>query len=121
KFKSLELGVLADAGGGTNWSRMCYAGPDQPLPPEINPATAFTRLFGDLNTTPGMMVDVVAVRRKSVLDAVLAQYTYLKTRLGAEDGRKLESHFQSVREVETRLDVTTGGTATVTCTKPAAP
>jgi hypothetical protein len=119
KFKSLELGVLSDAGGGTNWSRMCYAGPDQPLPPEINPVTAFSRLFGDLTTTPGM-VDQAAGRRKSVLDGVMGQYTYLKGRLGADDGRKLDAHFQAVREVESRLGAVTGGTTTA-CSKPPMP
>ena len=118
KFKSLELGVQADSGGGTNWSRMVYAGPDQPVPPEINPSAVFTRVFGDLTTTPGM-VDPVQVRRKSVLDAVLGQYGAMKAKLGAADGRKLDSHLQAVREIEGRLNVMTMSGAN--CRKPATP
>jgi hypothetical protein len=115
KLKSLELGVQADGGGGaTNWSRMVYAGSDQPVPPESNPAQTFTRVFGDLNATPGE-ADKLRAQRKSVLDAVLVQYQYIKSKVGADDGRKITAHLEAVRDIETRLAATA---ATPTCAKP---
>jgi hypothetical protein len=115
KLKSLELGVQSDLGGGaTNWSRMCYAGPDQPLPPESNPAQTFMRVFGDLTAGSGE-ADKLRAQRKSVLDGVMAQFTYIKSKVGADDGRKMTAHFEAVRDIETRLAATSAGAS---CAKP---
>jgi hypothetical protein len=115
KLKSLELGVQVDGGGGaTNWSRMVYAGPDMPVPPESNPAQTFTRVFGDLNASPGE-ADKLRAQRKSVLDAVLGQFQYIKSKVSTDDGRKITAHLEAVRDIETRLSV---ASTVPTCAKP---
>jgi hypothetical protein len=114
KFKSLELAV--QAGSATNWSRMCYAGPDMPVPPEENPQNLFNRVFADLNANP-VEIDRTRVRRKTILDAVMGQFSYIKGKLGGEDGRKIDAHFQAVRDIESRLSVLGGGPG-ASCSKP---
>ena len=84
------------------WDRMCYAGPNQPLPPTSNPYTAFDRIFGDMSADQIQLARRLAQRR-SVLDAVMADYGRLAPRLGASDRQKLEAHLTSIREVEVRL------------------
>jgi hypothetical protein len=118
KFRSLELGVQSDNGGGaTNWSRMCYAAADRPVPPEVTPATAFARVFADLGAAPGA-VDKVRAQRKSVLDAVLGQLDYVRTRVSADDARRIDAHLAAVRDIESRLG-TGAGVVGATCAKPA--
>src|SRR5262245_55050119 len=103
RFKSLEFGVQTnDSAGATVWDRMCYAGPNQPLPPTSNPYTAFDRIFGDMSADQIQLARRLAQRR-SVLDAVMADYGRLAPRLGASDRQKLEAHLTSIREVEVRL------------------
>jgi hypothetical protein len=114
KFKSLELGVVTSSTElAANFNRMSYAGPNMPLPPEENPVNTFNRLFGDLNVNPAVM-DKLRGQRQTILNAVLDQYRYIKGKVGSEDGQKIESHFQAIREVETRLGTpTTGGVGPV--------
>jgi hypothetical protein len=116
KFKSLEFAV--QAGSATNWSRMSYAGPDMPVPPEENPTNAFNRIFADLNASP-MEIDKTRVQRKTVLDAVMGQFRYVKGKVGAEDGRKLDAHFEAVRDIESRLAVMGPIAPGMACSKPA--
>ena len=102
-FGSLELGVRADSNGGSEVrTRLIYADAAQPLPPMNDPREVFDRLFADMNADQG---DTVRRReeRSSVLDAVQAQFGQLRGRAGAEDRRRLESHFEMVRDMERRL------------------
>jgi hypothetical protein len=109
KFKSLELGVVTSSTDiAANFNRMSYAGPNMPLPPEENPANTFTRLFGELNVSPVTM-DRLRGQRQTILNAVLDQYRYIKGKVGVEDGRKIEAHFQAIREIESRLGVPSAG------------
>jgi hypothetical protein len=100
RFKSLELGVQVH--GATVWTRMNYAGPGQPLPPENDPAQVFERLFGDLNEDPQELARIRA-RRRSVLDFVVGDLNALMPRLGAEDRAKVDQHMTAVRALEQRL------------------
>jgi len=109
RFQSLELGV--QVGAADNRGRMCYAGPDQPLPPEDDPARVFARVFADLTRDPGELARVRA-HRKSVLDRVAGRYQRLSARLGEGDRRKLEAHLAAIRDIETRLDIDPGARAT---------
>ena len=130
KFKSLELGVVTSSTDiAANFNRMSYAGPNMPLPPEENPASTFNRLFADLSVGGGGGGDSGAIdrlrgQRQTILNAVLDQYRYIKGSIGAEDGRKIESHFQAIREIETRLGVPAaagpsgGGGGGGVCAKP---
>jgi len=99
-FRSLEFGVRVT--GATVWSRMCYAGPGQPIPPENDPNAAYQRIFSDFQTTPEELRRRTA-RRQSVLDAVRGDFNSLIPTLGAEDRVKLEQHHTAIRELEDRL------------------
>lgn len=122
RFKSLELGVRADADTTTAEprSRLIYRGNDQPLPPVCDPAALHARLFGDGAPSTAAALDAVLAQRRSVLDAVQMQLATLSTRVGAEDRRALEAHLALVRDVEMRL-ATAAPTLTDACATPAAP
>src|SRR5437773_6214185 len=75
-------------------SHISWSSPTTPTPLEIYPALAFDRLFKD------------GVQRgdKSVLDAVLADATDLRQKVSTSDQRKLDEYFDSVRDVEQRIE-----------------
>ncbi|MCB9684766.1 MAG: DUF1552 domain-containing protein [Alphaproteobacteria bacterium] len=109
-FASLQLGVApggntgdCTAGYACAYTRnISWAAPDRPLPNQTDPRLLFERLFG---AGPGVDADTARIRsiaRASVLDAVLADATALRARLGGEDRDKLGQYLQSVREVEQR-------------------
>jgi Protein of unknown function (DUF1552) len=118
KFKSLELGVEAGS-AGTVWGYTSYSGASQPLPPDNSPASVFTRVFSTLGTN-GSQAQRLAAERKSVLDAVIANYTKVNPRLGAADRAKLDAHLTNVRDLETRV-AAVGATVGASCAKPAMP
>jgi Protein of unknown function (DUF1552) len=103
KFKSLELGVQVRS--ASVWSRMSYAGPDQPVPPREDPNQNFADFFGEIDSDP-FALQLIRRRRKSVLDAVMEDQSAFQQRLGYEDKLKLEKHLQSIRDRERRLEVT---------------
>lgn len=104
KFKSLELGVQVRS--STVWSRMSYTGPDTPVPPREDPNQNFTDFFSELESDP-FALQLIQRRRQSVLDAVMEEHAAFQQRLGYEDRQKLDRHLQSIRDLETRLAVTT--------------
>jgi len=100
KFKSLELGVKT--GGADVWSRMSYAGADQPIAPMDDPYQVFERLFADLNVDSEVLRRRLMMRR-SVLDYVSSSLTRLGARVGSADRQKLEAHLTAVRDIESQL------------------
>jgi hypothetical protein len=98
-YKSLEFGVMT--GGANNWTRMCYAGADQPVAPEDNPQAMFDRLFADLDVDPAGMEKLKAERR-SVIDLVKGDLTTLTSRYGGNDKLKIEAHLEAIRAIEMR-------------------
>ena len=102
KFSSLEFGVQVKS--NTIWSRMSYAGADQPIPPRDDPWQNFEDLFGDLTADPFGLAERRA-KRHSVLDYVSSDFERLNSRLSGDDRIKLEQHLHAVREIEKRLDV----------------
>ncbi|TNE86842.1 MAG: DUF1552 domain-containing protein [Deltaproteobacteria bacterium] len=96
RFRSLELGALTSAWGGSSQTRMCYRGGGF-VTPNDDPVNAWNRLFGDLGNTA--LLD----RRRSVLDLAMADLTKLRGRLGAEEAARLDLHTEALREVERGL------------------
>ncbi|HVR02788.1 MAG TPA: DUF1552 domain-containing protein [Polyangia bacterium] len=120
KFKSLELGVQTGS-AGTVWGYTSYTAASQPLPPNNDPVAVFTRVFSDSQIGPvdnSAMLRLIA-ERKSVLDAVIANYAQLGPKLGAFDKSKLDAHLANVRDLETRLSAV--GVTGAGCMKPAMP
>jgi hypothetical protein len=93
RFRSLQIGVSQESFGESVQRNMSWAGYDRALPPEMLPHRLFDRLFGarDLGWVK---------RKKSVLDAVLADSATLRASLGKEDSTRLDEHLASVRDVE---------------------
>lgn len=76
-------------------SYISWATPSQPAPKEIDPRFAFDRLFGSAEQRR---------RDKSILDAVREQAQDLKASVSRADTRKLDEFFESVRDVEKRVE-----------------
>jgi hypothetical protein len=110
KFKSLNLGVRTD--NGIPFS--CYD-VDQPALQENDPQAVFDRVFAEVAPPDPGVVDRARAERKSVLDSALADISDLQKRVGQADREKLQNYFDSIREVEARLDKAGGG---VSCGRP---
>jgi hypothetical protein len=78
-----------------------WASPTTPLPMEINPRTAFERLFGDGGSASERRAQLL--EDKSILDAILSDARALRTRLGAGDRVRLGNYLDDVREIERRI------------------
>jgi Protein of unknown function (DUF1552) len=115
---SLLLGGVTNANGG---STMFYGGSSNGgtmLPTIGSPLSAYKTVFGGALPT-GTSADALLARRQSILDLVTAEATSLKATLGATEGAKLDSHLDSIRQLENKLtqSMAAGGT----CMPPATP
>lgn len=82
--------------------RIIYGGAEQPLPPENDPVSAYSRLFGGQQMAPDMARRLL-LRRRSVLDSVHADFASLRARVSRADSEKLERHATALRDLERRL------------------
>src|SRR5215475_1437298 len=81
-----------------------WATPTTPLPMEINPRTAFERLFGDGGTEERRRR--IAREDRSILDSIAAEANSLKVRLAAPDRTRLADYLDHLREIERRIQKT---------------
>ena len=93
RFGSLELGVMVPDHADT-WTRMSYAGPNQPVPPIDDPYQTFQKLYGRTKDR---------VLLASVLDDLREELKVVRASVGAEDRKILDEHATLVREVEKEL------------------
>ncbi|MFM7515861.1 MAG: DUF1552 domain-containing protein [Pirellula sp.] len=106
---SLEIGTEAGAMAGNcdsgyscvYSSTMSWRSATQPLPKEVNPKVVFDRLFGGSNDPSKAKRDA---KRKSILDFVREDSKMLSGRLAANDARKLNEYFASIRDIELRIE-----------------
>ena len=82
-------------------STISWRSATQPLPKEVNPKLVFERLFGGGTDADRAKRDA---RRKSILDFVREDAGDLRSRLGANDRRKLDEYFTAVRDIEQRIE-----------------
>jgi hypothetical protein len=116
QLKSLELGVRVI--GSEVRHRINYAGPAQPLPPQIDPDQVWNNLFANLNTgTPE--VDADKERRRRIFQAARAQFFAVRPQLSTEDLQKIDQHHTHLAEMELRLDAY--ASATASCAAPGQP
>jgi hypothetical protein len=73
-----------------------------PLPLENNPRVVFERLFGDGGTSAQRLGQMR--RTRSILDSVIEEATHLQQTLGAGDRATVSDYFDSLREVERRIE-----------------
>jgi hypothetical protein len=95
KIPSLELNPYSN--GSLSWK-----GPGAPMSALGNPSQVFAKMFSGAGTRSSDLSRIAAERR-SILDSVKQDYTAFMGRLGAEDQRKIESHLEAIREVESRI------------------
>ncbi|MEM7158546.1 MAG: DUF1552 domain-containing protein [Myxococcota bacterium] len=99
-FPSLELGVLV--GKSDVSGRINYRGAGEPIPPENDPAAAYTRIFGDPEASSNEIEDQ-RVRRQRLLEQVSMDYQRLADRMEDQDREKLEIHISSLADIQGRL------------------
>ena len=74
-----------------------------PMLKEVNPKLVFQRLFGNGPDSQEQRLKR-DFYRKSILDAIASDAQRLQRRLGQTDRRKVEEYFDSVREIERRIE-----------------
>ena len=111
KLPSLELGTEAgrqagscDSGYSCAYSsNISWKSPSQPMAKEIYPRAVFERLFGS-SIEDAQARAARNFYRQSILDFVSEDAKRLQQQLGANDRKKLDQYFNSVREVEQRIE-----------------
>src|SRR5215813_3045683 len=81
-----------------------WATPTTPLPMEINPRTAFERLFGDGGSAESRRR--IAEEDRSILDSIAGEARKLQGQLGAHDRTRVADYLDHVREIERRIQKT---------------
>lgn len=84
-------------------NRLAWSSPTTPLPVEANPRVVFERLFGSIDSTDPAVRRGRLRRQGSIIDSVLDKVHRLQGDLGQRDREKLDEYFQSVREIERRI------------------
>ncbi len=93
RFGSLEFGVgVTDR--ADPWTRMSYAGPNQPVAPISDPYQMYHKLYGQLKDKESL---------QSVLDDVQSDLKKIRKMISAEDRQMLEQHETLVRQMEKDL------------------
>jgi hypothetical protein len=109
QLPSLELAMdlLNNAGQCDNGyacvyqNNLSWSSPSTPLPAEAHPRLVFENLFGEGGTADDRRETLR--RRASLLDSVTEEMKRFKLQLGANDRGKVDDYFQSIREVERRI------------------
>ena len=93
RFGSLEFGVgVSDR--ADPWTRMSYAGPNQPVAPTDDPYRMFQKLYGNLRDKAAL---------QSVLGALQEDFKKLGDRLSSTDRVLLEQNAKFVAELDREL------------------
>jgi hypothetical protein len=103
RFTSLQLNSKDnyESGHGPGLS-LAWNRQGKPIAGIDTPLALFHKLFGD-EAAPLEERQRALAEQRSVLDAVLVEARAIDGRLSADDRRKLDEYFQSIREIETRL------------------
>ena len=86
-------------------NNLSWSTPTTPLPSENHPRLVFENLFGAGGTKKERRAALQ--RRASLLDFVKEDMTRLQRELGPSDRNRLEGYFESIREVERRIEKAT--------------
>jgi hypothetical protein len=113
QLASLELGIESNAmlgacDGGASCAytnTIAWRTPTTPLPIENDPRAVFERLFGTSGSTDPAVRLKRMERDKSILDFVGAEAETLGKVIGSLDKVKLNEYFDSVRDIERRIQM----------------
>ena len=119
RFRSIELST---SGEPVSYS---YRAAGSPNPAETSPAALYRRLFGAGFQDPNSLEfepDTRTMAKQSVLSAVSDDRQKLMRTVGADDRRRLDEYFTSIRQIENQLALQLEPPAPVeNFTKPVAP
>ncbi|MBX7211230.1 MAG: DUF1552 domain-containing protein [Verrucomicrobiaceae bacterium] len=93
RFGSLEFGVAVPERADP-WTRMSYAGANQPVAPIDDPHQILKKLYGQMKDKESLV---------SILDDVRGDLKRVSSKLGARDKALLEQHMELVRGLEQDL------------------
>ncbi len=119
--RRLDIGVHADStnpnsnGITQQGERTFWAGDDELLDTYIKPQNVYDRVFPNGTDPEEQAADTTLIRRRSVLDGVLKQFTALEGRVSAGDKARLDRHATHVREFEKALENYEPPTIPMTC------
>jgi hypothetical protein len=99
--KGIHVGMSTS--GGT--MGISFSGPNAPNAPELSPAALFQSLLKYASTGTGMAAppDPSLLRRRMVLDAIAAESTALRARLGVADQNRLDQHLSGLHQLQNQL------------------
>jgi hypothetical protein len=111
QFASLEIGIEEPyLAGGCDSGYSCaytntisWRSPTTPNPVEISPRAVFERLFGDGGTTDPAARRKRTQQDRTILDYVRGDLARIEPGLGARDKSKLDEYFESIRDIERRI------------------
>lgn len=111
QFASLEIGIEEPyLAGGCDSGYSCaytntisWRSPTTPNPVQISPRAVFERLFGDGGTTDPEVRRKRSQQDRTILDYVSADLARMQPGLGARDKSKLDEYFESIRDIERRI------------------
>ena len=120
RLPSFELGAepgrqagKCDSGYSCAYStNISWKSPSLPMAKEIRPKLAFERLFGKATKNERRKKER-DFYRKSILDLVSDDAAKLKKQLGVTDQRKMDEYYNSVREIEKRIDRVEGNSVPI--------
>lgn len=93
RFGSIEFGVgVTDR--ADPWTRMSYAGANQPIAPVSDPYQMYSKLYGQMKDKESL---------QSILDEVRVDLKKVRPLVSAEDRRLLEQHETLVRQMESEI------------------
>jgi hypothetical protein len=106
-----------DGTGFDNAGFISFMGPRQPRAAEPSPLKAYRRMVGmkDPGVPDAMATERLALQRKSINDMLRTQIQSLMASpaLSADDVKRLQQHFDAVREMEINMNATELDAATV--------
>ena len=126
-LRSLELGIEGINSSSNScqfgWSclylnTLSWQTATQPLPNEVNPQSAFERMFGDIGSAEERAARLKS--KASILDSVLEAASRLNSKLAPQDRSTVNEYLENIREVESRIQ-TSGRRAAVVGETPDAP
>jgi hypothetical protein len=103
--------------GNNIWNLHAHAGPEgqqSPIPPETDPYAAYARIFKFASSDAAANAALAKrlAKKQSALDLVTSELGSLKSKLSADDQRKLDQHTEALRDIERTLSE---GNATAAC------
>ena len=112
--------LLGDVTGEAATGKVMFRRAGTQLYPLASPLTAFNTVFGNFVPMNGTGVDTLNKRRLATCTLIEDDIATLQTRLGPRERNRLQRHYDSIKQIETRL-MQAPPTPMGSCTVPAMP